>query len=340
MPFDSGSCGGSCTTFVARAPVNATTAATNRPRRPTPVSLSHNNRRGTALSCPAKKRRHPSHDIRGLARRTHRRGDEPGERRHHHQHRWYLAATQRDPRRREPQVALRLIPRPIRQPVRRVLRRVLRTQQRDLLTKPRPRPRPTHPLSDHRGRHRRELGQQLTHPRLERIKCRRPAHPHILRWRSRHDCPGHGVTRDPQPPGDRPLRQPLAPVQIPDLCPGLQADHLPNRDWVADLQRAPVAWFSRSADTGFGVAVDGLSRRPGRGRGRGLCGCCSARARVSSAARPCCGPCRRPPSYGPRRWPEAVFLGLLGGTWPFRWPRRQWGRCLARVVQRSRARLA
>jgi len=114
----------------------------------------------------------PRQQIRRGPRRQHLGSDKPRERCHHDQHRRRtdLAAAEGNLRRREPQVALRLITSPIAESIRRVLGRVLRPQQRNLLTEPRRRPGPADPLSQNRCRHRRELSQQPTNTRLDPIE--------------------------------------------------------------------------------------------------------------------------------------------------------------------------
>jgi len=76
MPSDPGSFGGSCTTRVARVPVNAVTPAARRPPRPMPGSLSQINRRGTPAELIDQLPR-AEQQILGLAGGQHPAGDEP-----------------------------------------------------------------------------------------------------------------------------------------------------------------------------------------------------------------------------------------------------------------------
>ncbi len=75
---------------------------------------------------------HPGHQIHRLTRGQHHRGDEPGERRHHHQHRQHRLLTEpdRDLGRREPQVALDHPTGRMLEPVDRVCGQVLRADAR------------------------------------------------------------------------------------------------------------------------------------------------------------------------------------------------------------------
>lgn len=89
-------------------------------------------------------------------------------------------------------------------------------------------PFPADPVGDHRGRHRRELCQQLTDPRLDRVDHRTGTSMLMLRWRLRAQRRTHRVPSDPQPPGDRPDAQPLGPIEPADLRPILHVNHPPS----------------------------------------------------------------------------------------------------------------
>ena len=230
MPFDSGSKGLSCTILVASVPVNPATPSARRPPRPMPASLSQTSRRGTAPSCSASSYQIPASRSGVVRDGSIRAVMQPRERRHHHQHRRRtgLPAADRDPRRREPQVALGLITGPITQPVSRILRRILRPQQRDPFTEPRRRAGPADPLGQHRRRHRREPCQQHSNARLDHVERRPRRRPAIPRRRLRPQRPRHRLSGQPEPRRDSPRRQTLRKVKMTDLRPLLHPDHPPK----------------------------------------------------------------------------------------------------------------
>lgn len=102
---------------------------------------------------------------------------------HHHQHRQHPRPTtgDRDPHRREHQIALRLIPGLITDPVRRVLRGVLRPDPSHVLPEPRRRPGPPNPLGEHRRRQPRIVLQQSPDLRFHRLDSGLLRRPFILR---------------------------------------------------------------------------------------------------------------------------------------------------------------
>ena len=88
--------------------------------------------------------------------------------------------------------------------------------------------RPTHPLSDHAGRHRRHQCQLGADRILERIHRRPNRLAHILRRLIRSQRRPHRVPRDLQRPGDQLDRQPLRSMQPADLSPILHSQQLPS----------------------------------------------------------------------------------------------------------------
>ena len=79
------------------------------------------------------------------------------------------------------QVALRDVTRRPGQPVGRVDRTVIGTDTVDVVAEPPDRAGPPDPLGQHRGGHVRSVGEQLTHPRLERRERRRCRSSLVLR---------------------------------------------------------------------------------------------------------------------------------------------------------------
>ena len=198
---------------------------------------------------PLDQRPHPQQQIRGLAGRQHLTAGEPRVRSSDHQHRQQRvgAVLERDPLRREPQVALRRVARRPHQPISRIRSTMLRSQTGDVLSEPRRRTLPADPLSEHRRRHVRELRQQLTHPRLERReRRRRHRRPLILRRLRRVHRPRHRVARDPQPLSDPRLRDALR-GQPPNQCPVFQSDHPPSVE-CSLFARQDCSVFSRHND--------------------------------------------------------------------------------------------
>ena len=123
-----------------------------------PASLSQISRRGTRP-----KRWISSHipnSRSSVRRRQHPPGDEPRVRSNHDQHRQQRGRSvlQRDPLRREPQIALRRVTRLPDQPVSRVRRAIVRPQRAHVVPEPCNRPGPADPFGDHRRRHLRVLG--------------------------------------------------------------------------------------------------------------------------------------------------------------------------------------
>lgn len=170
----------------------------------------------------------PEQQILRLPRRDHHSRREPAMRRGDHQHRQQLRCPvlERDLLRREPQIALRRVPRRPRDPIRGIETLLLGPQPLHVVTEPPDRARPPDPLREHRRRHRRRLQQQRTHPRLERRERRRRRCPLIVRRRFRvHRLDDRGP-RDPQPLSNMRLRHALA-GQPPDQRPVLQSDHSP-----------------------------------------------------------------------------------------------------------------
>ena len=189
---------------------------------------------------------HPGHQVHGLARGQHHRGDEPGERRHHHQHRQHrlLAEPNPDLRRREPQVALDHPTRRMLEAVDRIGGQVLRADRPDPLPEPGDRAGPPDPLGDHRRRHRGIGRQQRPNPRLHLVDRRRRRGPLVLRRTITGHRTGHRVSRDAQLPRDSPLRQPLAAVKMPDQGPVFQGDHPSNLIGWPTFQPSRLAGFS------------------------------------------------------------------------------------------------
>ena len=161
--------------------------------------------------------------------RDHPPGREPRVRRGDHQHRQQRRAAvfQRDPARREPQIALCCITWHPGQPVRRIRAPVLRPQPCHVLPEPRRRSVPAGPLCEHRRGHLRELRQQLPYPRLERIKRRRDRPALILRRQLRGDRPRDRRPADTQLMCHLPLRNPVS-HQPADQRPILHRDHPAN----------------------------------------------------------------------------------------------------------------
>ena len=173
---------------------------------------------------------HPGQDVRRCPRRDHPRAHEPRVRQRHHQHGQHrdLPRADRDPRRGEPQIALRRVARLVLDPVRRVDPAILRTDHPDPVFEDRDRTRPADPFGDHRGRHRRELPQQRPNLRLDLIHDRALGAPPVPRRRVAGQSRPHRVPRDPHMPRDRLNRHPLRPMQPANLCPILHCDHPPR----------------------------------------------------------------------------------------------------------------
>jgi hypothetical protein len=192
-------------------------------------------------------RPHPRQQVRRPARGNHHRGDELGERGHHHQHRQQhrRPVIDRDPRLGEPQIALDLLTRVIHDPIGRIGRRIVGADPRHVLPEPGRRPRPAHPLGQHRRRHRRRHLQQPTDPLLERRETGRHRRPRVLRRPRRSHSLRHRVPADPQIPGDLRLRHPLTQMQPADQRPVFQGDHFPIVGRCSQFERHICSVFER-----------------------------------------------------------------------------------------------
>ncbi len=203
-------------------------------------------------------RQHPRQHVVGSAGRDHQPTDQPGESgdSHHRPQLGRLSEPDRDQNIGLPKVELGQLPGLIARPLRRVGRSIERTQLRHPIPQHRNPPIPADPFGDHRGRHLREVGEQLTDLGFERIDDRAPRPPHIARRHIGTQRLPHRVTRHPQPFGDSPRSQLLGPMQPTDLSPILHLDQSPILLAVRGQDRTP----------------DAVSGGPGRQKGQNSTG--------------------------------------------------------------------
>lgn len=183
---------------------------------------------------------------------------------HHHQHRQHPRPTtgDRDPHRREHQIALRLIPGLITDPVRRVLRGVLRPDPSHVLPEPRRRPGPPNPLGEHRRRQPRIVLQQSPDLRFHRLDSGLLRRRFILRRINSPDRFRDRVPRNTQPASNRSHRLTLSQMQPPNKRPILHCDHPSNRsEQVAQFSTVTTAQFSTVTDTREASCLERLRRR-------------------------------------------------------------------------------
>jgi hypothetical protein len=176
---------------------------------------------------PAEQLPVPSEQVRALPRRDHPRGQHPRIARDHHQHRRRpgLSGAEGHRGRREPQIALRELARPVLGSRHGVGRRIVRAQLPDPVLEHRQRPAPADPLRDYRRRHRRPLFEQLPNQWFDLVDDRALHRPLILRRLLGGQRPPHRVPPQTQRPGDRLDRHPLRPMQPTDLRPLLHPQH-------------------------------------------------------------------------------------------------------------------
>nr|AAG24941.2 unknown [Frankia sp. Ar15] len=243
---------------------------------------------------PADQQPHARENVTGLPRGNHRRGQEPGERQRHHQHRKhpFLPRTHRNHRLREPQITMRELPRLIHHPVHRVDPDILRPDHRQSLLQRRQRIRPADPLRDHRRRHPRPLRQQRPDHRLERIDHRPARRPFVLRRPVRRQRRPHRVPRHTQPSSDLLDRNALSSTQPADLRPVLHLQH-PSYTSRGSVFAAPWGVSFQEAATVVDVdpdpGVDYQDVRGGVHAGGGVVAVGSAGLVVSVAGAPCGG---------------------------------------------------
>ena len=172
-------------------------------------------------------------DVRRLLAEDQRAGDRarPTHLTSHHPTTSPLAVPDRNALGGLPQIALDQLPRPIDRPLERPRPQEPRADLPHKIIKDRlptliadldghlPQPLRLQPRLD------REL---LTDPVLERIELRPARRPRIPRRLRRRQSPPDRLSMQPRPPADLPNRQPVNPVQPPDLRPLLHPDHTPS----------------------------------------------------------------------------------------------------------------
>ena len=136
--------------------------------------------------------------------------------------------SDRDPRLREPEVALHNLARPVLDPIRRIDPGILRPDLPDPVLQGGDRVRPANPLRDHRRGHPRKISQQLPHLKLDRVDKRPPRRPVIHRRPIRRQRRPHRIPRHPQQPGNLLDRDVLPPMQTTNLSPVLHCYHPPR----------------------------------------------------------------------------------------------------------------